>query len=381
LGKLEEASSAVAELITMIATSGNAATIKSLAARLEGTILEAESAARAAASVAETLTAANADTAINADSDSVGTSNEPRQVKRRRVEIDAEETGTTEAEVAAATAEIEENDDNISGDNASISDNTSNSDSTGNGDNASDSTYSDEVEIEASTAFSHEPANTLKKRLNFTMKESYQSLDRFDMGELPDCNDIDLEFVAEQVIRLNNASVGVNELKEIGRYPFITPILTAVVESCQNMEHHSQYQLEGGKVAHGKPDWAIIYDGHPIFIVEAKLNIDNEAIAQTVLQMYEAHMKMRPTGDTKPWEMYGMVTTAVEVVFLKATFYEKLCTSVKWNGDVFYIPHDKETSASEYKDSARPVFQHLKAMLGELTGGPAAVHNAQPSQP
>jgi hypothetical protein len=380
LGKLEEASSAVAELITVIATPGNAATIKSLAARLEGTILEAESAARAAASVAETLTAANADTAINADSDSVGTSNEPRQVKRRRVEIDAEETGTTEAEVAAATAEIEENDDNISGDNASISDNTSNSDSTGNGDNASDSTYSDEVEIEASTAFSHEPANTLKKRLNFTMKESYQSLDRFDMGELPDCNDIDLEFVAEQVMKLKKASVGVNELEEIGRYPFITPILTAVVESCQNTKHHAQYKLEGGKVAHGKPDWVIIYDGHPIFIVEAKLRIDDEAIAQIVLQMYEAHMKMRPTGNTKLWTMYGMVTTAVEVVFVKATFYEEHCTKVEWNGDVFHIPHDETTTDAEYKDGVRPVFRHMKAMVNELSSDFNAVRNAQQSQ-
>jgi hypothetical protein len=27
--------------------------------------------------------------------------------------------------------------------------------------------------------------------------------------------------------------------------------------------------------------------------------------------MYEAHMKMRPKGDTEPWTMYGMVTTAV----------------------------------------------------------------------
>jgi hypothetical protein len=34
------------------------------------------------------------------------------------------------------------------------------------------------------------------------MKESYRSLDRFDIGELPDCNDIDLEFAAKQVIRL-----------------------------------------------------------------------------------------------------------------------------------------------------------------------------------
>jgi uncharacterized protein (DUF2147 family) len=145
LGKLEEASNAVAELITMIATSGNAATIRSLAARLEGTILEAESAARAAASVAETLTAANADTAINADSDNVGTSNEPRQVKRRRVEIDAEAEDT----VVAADV-VEENSDNVN-----ASDSASNSDSANNSDNTSDSTYSGEVELKSPTAFSH----------------------------------------------------------------------------------------------------------------------------------------------------------------------------------------------------------------------------------
>jgi hypothetical protein len=304
---------------------------------------------------------------------------EEHQVKRQRMESDAEEASETETEEAIA-AEIKEGNNDINSDDASISDNTSNSDSTDNGDNASDSTYSDEVEIEPPIAFSHEPVNTLKKRLNFNMKDSYQLLDRFDMGELPDCSDIDLKFVTKQVMKLKKASVGVNELEEIGRYPFITPILTAVVESCQNTKHHAQYKLEGGKVAHGKPDWVIIYDGHPIFIVEAKLRIDDEAIAQIVLQMYEAHMKMRPTGNTKLWTMYGMVTTAVEVVFVKATFYEEHCTKVEWNGDVFHIPHDETTTDAEYKDGVRPVFRHMKAMVNELSSDFNAVRNAQQSQ-
>jgi hypothetical protein len=44
------------------------------------------------------------------------------------------------------------------------------------------------------------------------------------------------------------------------------------------MKHHAQYQLKGGKVAHGQPDWAFIYNGYPIFIVEANVRttLENE---------------------------------------------------------------------------------------------------------
>jgi heme/copper-type cytochrome/quinol oxidase subunit 4 len=43
-----------------------------------------------------------------------------------------------------------------------------------------------------------------------------------------------------------------------------------------------------------------------------------KAIAQLVLQLYEAYMRMKPDDDTSEWAMYGMVTTAVEAVFVKA---------------------------------------------------------------
>jgi hypothetical protein len=97
------------------------------------------------------------------------------------------------------------------------------------------------------------------------------------------------------------------------------PVLNAVVAK-HNIEHWAQYPLLDGAIVQGYPDWALIHDKKPIFIIEdkGKTKIDMKAIAQLVLQLYEAYMRMKPDDDTSEWAMYGMVTTAVEAVFVKA---------------------------------------------------------------
>jgi hypothetical protein len=376
LGILRGASKTATELIAAATTSDDEERIGLITADLEEVILKVDAISKAAKNLAANATTSNTPSSNTTPDDN--TSDEERQAKRRRVESDAEGVNGVVAKVEGAVAAVNVVEENS--DNASTSDNTSNSGSAGNSDNASDSTYSDEVELNQPVSFSRNPIDTLRKELKYPMLP-FMSLGVFNLGELPDCDDIDLDFVAKQVNKLKNASVEINKLGEIGRYPLITPILTEIVEKFKNMKHHAQYPLLEGTVARGYPDWALLYDNSPIFIVEAKRDIDDEAIAQTVLQMYEAHMEMRQEGDIESWEMYGMVTTAVKVIFLKAVFTREHCTSVEWNGGVLYIPHDKMTTDDKYKGGVKPIFQYLKAILSKLTGGPAAAHNIQQSQP
>jgi hypothetical protein len=77
---------------------------------------------------------------------------------------------------------------------------------------------------------------------------------------------------------------------EATRYPLIAPVLSAVAIN-KEVKHWAQYPLRNGVIAQGHPDWALIYQDLPIFIVEGKTKINNKAIAQVVLQMYEAYMK------------------------------------------------------------------------------------------
>jgi hypothetical protein len=102
---------------------------------------------------------------------------------------------------------------------------------------------------------------------------------------------------------------------EIDRYALITPILDAAAERYEDITHWPQCPLRDGVLAQGYPDWAFIYKEKPIFIVEAKIAID-DAIAQNVLRVNEAHMKMRPGGDAKQWTMYGMGVSSVNIYLL-----------------------------------------------------------------
>jgi hypothetical protein len=130
------------------------------------------------------------------------------------------------------------------------------------------------------------------------------------------------------------------------------------------VKHWGQYSLRDGTLAQGSTDWALIYKGLPVFIIEGKRYIGNSGVAQLVLQMYEAYMKLGQRGTKEdPWAMYGMVTTAIKVVFIETLFCGEDLIEIKWNGDVFSIPHDKITKADDYISGMSPVARHMEAML------------------
>jgi hypothetical protein len=184
--------------------------------------------------------------------------------------------------------------------------------------------------------------------------------------------------------------VGVDELHEAGRYPFITPIINEVVKNLNGIKHHSQRPMREGDVARGDPDWVLVYEdsnikcedsneklSFPIFVIEGKVNIDKSAVAQIVLQMYEAYVKMRPKGYSKPWEMHGMLTTAVEVVFVKALFCGEQCVGVWRSEDVFRIPHYEGMKTKDYTDNAMPIIQHAVAMAKKQIEQIREAHKSQ----
>jgi hypothetical protein len=110
----------------------------------------------------------------------------------------------------------------------------------------------------------------------------------------------------------------------------------------------------------------LIYKGLPVFIIEGKRYIGNSGVVQPVPQMHEAYMKMGQRGTKEdPWAMYGMVTTAIKVAFIKTLFCEEDLIEIRRNGDAFYIPHNKNTKVNEYIGGMSPVARHMEAMLDE----------------
>jgi hypothetical protein len=199
-------------------------------------------------------------------------------------------------------------------------------------------------------------------------------MDIFEFGKPANCK-INLKHAANQIkTTIKSCKVAVNKLHEAGRYSLITPVIDAIVENLDGVKHHPQRSMRKGAVARGNPDWALVYEdldqpecqrkSLPIFIVEAKVRLSTAAIAQTVLQMYEAYMEMRPKDHTEPWEMYGMVTTAVKVVFVKALFCGEQCDGV-WQSKEFQIPHHKDMVIKTYEDSVTPVIQHAVAIANK----------------
>jgi hypothetical protein len=164
---------------------------------------------------------------------------------------------------------------------------------------------------------------------------------------------------------IDSSAQAVDEMLEIPRYSLITPVLNALAEK-MGVKHWGQYSLRDGTLAQGSTDWALIYRGLPVFIIEGKQNIDNNGVAQLVLQMHEAYMKLGQRGtEDDPWVMYGMVTTAIKVVFIKTLFCEEDLIEIKRNKNVFYIPHNKRTKVNEYIGGVSPVARHMEAMLDE----------------
>jgi hypothetical protein len=193
--------------------------------------------------------------------------------------------------------------------------------------------------------------------------ESYKALDVFKLKS-SSSHSIDLESVFDKVYDTIDASrQDVRKMLETSRYPLIIPVLNAVAIS-KGVEHLAQCPLKNGVIAHGYPDWAFIYKNLPIFIIEGKKKITTRGVVQVVLQLYEAYMKIGPKGTVdKPWTMYGMVTTAIKVVFIKTLFCEGRCIKVLWNGKVFRILHRKEMNAIEYTDRMSPVVGYIGVIL------------------
>jgi hypothetical protein len=211
------------------------------------------------------------------------------------------------------------------------------------------------------------------------MPQFHDKLDVFNFDKLLKCN-VNLGLAVALINATAAASaVEIEKLSESGRYAIMTPVLNAMVESLGVVKHYAQYLLREGVIARGQPDWALIRRGMPIFIVEGKVAINRAAIAQTVLQMYEAYMEMRPKDHTEPWEMYGMLTTAVKVVFVKALFCGEQCDGV-WRSKEFQIPHRKDMETKTYEDSVRPVIQHAVAIANKQIEQIKRVPNEQTQQ-
>jgi hypothetical protein len=189
-------------------------------------------------------------------------------------------------------------------------------------------------------------------------------MDKFKLRNLPKCV-VNLESAVDQINTTNACSlVSVDELLEAGRYPFITPVLNEIVKNLDGIKHHSQRQMRDGDTARGNPDWTLVHEdlNLPIFVIEGKVSIGRAGIAQVVLQLYKAYKKMRPEGYNEPWVMYGMLTNAIEVVFVKALFHGEQCKGV-WRTRVFKIPHHKGMTVDAYTGSVTPVIQYVVAMV------------------
>lgn len=233
-------------------------------------------------------------------------------------------------------------------------------------DGSTDSDYTDEKQVKTLASFSKNPETTLMKELKFTIPKEYEMLDAFELEELEDCN-INMKSAVDQFnATIASSLVGVDKLSEAGRYPFITPVLNEIVKNLDGIKHDPQHLMKDCVVSRGIPDWLLIHEksGLPIFPVEGKVEIDSAAIAQVVLQLYEVYVKVRPKNCTKSWRMYGMVTTAVEVVFVKALFRGKRCRKV-WRSKTFKIPHSKGMETEPYEDNVTPVIQYAVTMAKE----------------
>lgn len=212
-------------------------------------------------------------------------------------------------------------------------------------------------------SFSKNSLKTLEKLCDFPC--AYVKMKSFDLA-LPSHHSVNLKSVFYEVKRtIKFSAQEVHEMLEIPRYSLITPVLNALAEVA-GVEHWGQYSLRDGTHAQGSTDWALIYKGLPVFIIEGKQNIDNNGVAQLVLQMYEAYMKLGQRGTKDdPWVMYGMVTTAINVAFIRALFCEEYLIEIKRNKNVFSIPHNKDTEVNDYINGMSPVAMHMEAMLAE----------------
>jgi hypothetical protein len=213
-------------------------------------------------------------------------------------------------------------------------------------------------------SFSKETLNTVKQVYG-CYPESYKALEVFSLRP-SGSHGIDMKSVFEKVDDTIEASrQDVRKMLETSRYPLIAPVLNAMARA-KGVEHWAQYPMKNGMIAQGYPDWAFIYKDLPIFIVEGKKKITTSGVAQVVLQLYEAYMKMETRGTAdKPWTMYGMVTTATRVVFIKALFCEGRCIKVLWNGKIFRIPHRKKMRAIRYIKRMLPVIGCMGTILDE----------------
>jgi hypothetical protein len=218
-----------------------------------------------------------------------------------------------------------------------------------------------EVDVRKLASFSKKSLKTLEKLCDFP--SAYTSLERFELTLQPH-HIINLESVFDDVKKtIDSSAQEVDEMLEITRYSLITPFLNALAEKMV-VKHWGQYSLRDGTLAQGSTDWALIYKGLPVFIIEGKRYIRNSGVAQLVLQMYEAYMKLGQRGTKEdPWVMYGMVTTATKVVFIKTLFCGEDLIEIKWNGGVFSVPHEKTTVVDDYIDGMSPVARHMEAML------------------
>jgi hypothetical protein len=200
------------------------------------------------------------------------------------------------------------------------------------------------------------------------MPDDYNKPLTFTPGSV-DCNRKAFIPMAEEIKKTIACSKqAIADMCEIGRYSLITPVLNeAAIKAEKEITHSPQHRLWNGVLAQGYPDWALMFGDLPIFIVEAKQTIDTDAVAQTTLQMFEAYVRMRPEGNTDKWVMYGMLTTAVEVMFIKALFCGKQCDGIWRSENVLQVPHHERMSTDNYIDGALPVIQHTVWMLNEQT--------------
>lgn len=212
--------------------------------------------------------------------------------------------------------------------------------------------------------FSHRPLMTLGKFFN--LPERYEDLNAFELPTTPLNQIVDLSSTAAELRRaVCNAEQDVVDMGEISRYSLISPILAAAADCFDSrITYQAQYRLYGGKYACGYPDWALLADKQPILVVEAKRGaIDLEAVGQTIVQMYASYIKVRPNDEVK-CIMYGMVTTAVQSLFLQGCFRDREC-SVTWNGKVLEIPHRKTVADDFSADSIALQVQHLHGIVKE----------------
>jgi hypothetical protein len=157
----------------------------------------------------------------------------------------------------------------------------------------------------------------------------------------------------------------VRKLNEAGWSVFIGLILSLAVVVfntvfTSNLVLRPQYRLHRCEIGQHIPDWVITKGGKILLVVEAKAHDIKEGVAQNVEQLYAAYKEACQPGINGHKTMYGLVVTASEWAFIKASF----------EGDEFKITRSKaspwELPLNKFDSAKSSLKSRLQKLIEQL---------------